>query len=77
MQYRIVRKHVLQPSAMHNALSSLERQVEEMSKEGWKPQGGLFSYNDYIMQILISDNDALMPGEDMNHPYWGRKQEQK
>jgi hypothetical protein len=57
MQYQVIRKHVLEPSKLHGALDSLQRQVEELTREGWKPHSGLSKFNDYIMQIMIKEDD--------------------
>lgn len=57
IEYKIIRKHLLETNKFHPALDSLERTITELSKEGWKPHGGLSVYSEYIMQIVVREND--------------------
>ena len=57
IEFKVIRKRLLEASKFHPALDSLERTVEELSREGWKPHGGLSVYREYIMQIVVREID--------------------
>ena len=56
-EYKIVRKHLLEPSKLHALLDSLEYQIEQMMYDGWRPQAGLFSSGEFIMQVMVRNLD--------------------
>lgn len=40
----------------YQAIDSLVKKVNKEMKNGWKPLGGISSYDDYVCQAMIKDS---------------------
>ena len=63
MSYRLLRKHI-QPKentpwlkAFHNCLDSMQRDMDDLIGDGFKPLGSPFIYNDFIIQAIWSEDN--------------------
>ena len=59
MNYIVVRKHVLTPDAMHQALDALQRSMVKNAEVGWTPLGGLTVFRDFILQVVVNEDDKV------------------
>lgn len=57
MKYYIYRKHLLSQQKIHGCLDSLQRVVTKNAQNGWRSVGGLTVLNDFVLLLVVNEND--------------------